>query len=467
MNSNDLVSLVHLGCARNLIDSELMLARMAEENLVVTGDPSAAHTVVLNTCSFIGPAREESEGAIRDLVGRKERGEIQRVVVAGCLVQRYRDELQARFPKVDLFAEISDYRELARSVRSMADGAGFPAYLAAAARGDEREGSRLLATPRSYAYLRISHGCDHTCSFCAIPSIRGPHRSKRPVALVGEAEELAATGVRELVIVAEDATAWGRDIGMELPELIAGLAEVEGIERVRIMYAYPNRFPWELTGLLRDHPNVVPYLDIPVQHAATPVLRAMRRAGSGDQVRAILDRLRNEVPGITLRTTLLMGFPGETDADAEEAVRLVRDYEIGRVGVFTYSPEEGTPGYDLTPRVSAKVATERARAIELERDRVLAEGQRALVGTELEVLVDEVHPLEVEGEVGQIEAEAPAALAVGRGAMDAPEVDLVAEVSLPGIDAVDVGDLVRVRVEALDEESNLVCRLVDAVKEHA
>ncbi|MEM7517141.1 MAG: radical SAM protein, partial [Planctomycetota bacterium] len=289
------VSLVHLGCARNLIDSELILGRLAEEGLAVTAETEAAHTVVLNTCSFIGPAKDESEDAIRDLLAKKERGEIQGVVVAGCLVQRYRKKLRDQFPEVDAFAEISDYRELAKNVRRLVDGKKIPDYLEGPLqRSPEREGARLLATPGSYSYLRISHGCDHKCSFCTIPSIRGAHRSKPIEALVGEARELASIGVRELVLVAEDSTAWGRDIGLELPDLMEALGEVEEIERLRLMYAYPNRFPWRLTELLRDHPKVVPYLDIPVQHFSTPMLRAMRRAGSGDQVRDILRRLRDE-----------------------------------------------------------------------------------------------------------------------------------------------------------------------------
>jgi ribosomal protein S12 methylthiotransferase len=448
LNPSELVSLVHLGCARNLIDSELMLARMAEEGLVVTDDPGAAHTVVLNTCSFIGPAREESEGAIRGLLARKARGEVRRVVVAGCLVQRYRRDLQVRFPDVDLFAEISDYRELARSVRAMSEGREVPGYLAAAERAAEREGSRLLATPGSYAYLRISHGCDHTCSFCAIPAIRGPHRSKRPGDLALEAEELAAAGVRELVIVAEDATAWGRDIGMELPELVGGLADVEGILRVRVMYAYPNRFPWALTELLRDHPRVVPYLDVPVQHVSTPVLRAMRRAGSGDQVRRTLDRLRAEVPDITLRTTLLVGFPGETDADADELVRFVGEYGIGRLGVFTYSPEEGTEAHGLAGLVPADVARARAEAVLAARDRVLDAAQRTWIGRAVDVLVDELH------DGGRA--------AVGRAPMDAPEVDLVARVALP--EPARVGDVVSAVVADVDGESNLVCAAAAALE---
>ncbi|MFN0244514.1 MAG: 30S ribosomal protein S12 methylthiotransferase RimO [Planctomycetota bacterium] len=443
MNTETLVSLVHLGCARNLIDSELILGRMAEEGLVVTGETSGAHTVVLNTCSFIGPAREESENAIKDLVAKKRRGEIERVVVAGCLVQRYRRDLVRRFPDVDLFAEISDYRALARSVREMAEGTAVPRYLEGPLlRSPEREGARLLSTPSSYAYLRISHGCDHTCSFCAIPSIRGPHRSKDLRAVVGEAEELVASGVKELVLVAEDSTAWGRDHGLELPDLVEPLADLDGVRRVRVMYAYPNRFPWRLVELLRDHPRVVPYLDIPVQHIATPVLRAMRRAGSGDQVRKILDRLREEVPGITLRTTVLVGFPGETDADAEELVRFIGEYGLGRLGAFAYSPEEGTSGFDLPGAVPPEVAEARREAVLAARDRALAASQRALVGQELDVLVDEVHARDDR--------------VVARAAFDAPEVDLIA---LFHARDVRVKDEVRVRVEGVDTESNLICRL--------
>ena len=392
MSDPSVVSLVHLGCARNLVDSELILGRLAEEGLVVAGDPDLAGTVVLNTCSFIGPAREESERALAGLLERKRRGEIERVVVAGCLVQRFRRELVQRFPAVDLFAEISDGRELARSVRAMVDGRSFRAYLESPGlREPERDAARLLATPGSYAYLRISHGCDHTCSFCAIPAIRGPHRSKRPDDVLDEARELIGAGVRELVLVAEDSTAWGRDMGLELPHLVESLAELEGPHRLRVMYAYPNRFPWQLVPLLRDHPRVVPYLDIPVQHIATSVLRAMRRAGSGDQVRAILDRLLAEVPGITLRTTLLVGFPGETDAHVAELADFVRAYRLGRLGVFTYSREQGTPGYELEGAADEAVAAERRAQVLAARDEVLSSSQTALIGSELEVLVDEVH----------------------------------------------------------------------------
>jgi ribosomal protein S12 methylthiotransferase len=288
------------------------------------------------------------------------------------------------------------------------------------------------------------------CSFCAIPSIRGKHRSKSLEDVVSEAQELVGGGVRELVIVAEDSTAWGRENGRELPDVVEAIAQVPGLARVRVMYAYPNKFPWRLTEVIRAHPAAVPYLDIPIQHIATNVLRAMKRHGSGDQVRKILDRLREEVPGITLRTTVLLGFPGETDADAAELARFVEEYELGRVGTFTYSPEQGTSAWGLANEVPANVARERELAVQAARDRVLRKTQKARVGTEVDVLIDEVH------ERGKV--------LVGRPASDAPEVDLVAVVrgSKAG-----VGDVVRAKVEAIDGESNLVCRAQRAAADRA
>ncbi|MBM3989127.1 MAG: 30S ribosomal protein S12 methylthiotransferase RimO [Planctomycetes bacterium] len=439
------VSLVHLGCARNQIDSELILGRLADAGLIVSGDPEQADTVVLNTCSFIGPARAESEGQIRRLCAKKKRGELERVVVAGCLVQRFQRELQKRFPLVDIFAEISDGKALAKAISDLSQGRSVPRYLDnGGLREATRDESRLLSTPGSYAYLRISHGCDHTCSFCAIPAIRGPHRSKRPDDVLSEACELIGAGVKELVIVAEDSTAWGRDMGLELDALVRALADLDGEHKVRVMYAYPNRFPWGLADLLANHPRVARYLDIPVQHIATPVLRAMRRAGSGDQVRKLLDRLRAQVPGITLRTTVLVGFPGETEQDIDELCAFIREYRLARLGAFMYSPEEGTPGFDLPGRVSDKEAKARQRAVLAARDEVLRAEQGALVGTEFDVVIDESSP-------------SRGVPNVARGDMDAPEVDLVTLVSGRKLA---VGKRVRVKVEGLDAESNLIAKAV-------
>ena len=455
------VALVHLGCARNLIDSELILARMAERGLAITGDSSEAEVVVVNTCSFIGEAREESRAAIEAQLEAKRRGDLRAVVVAGCLVERYRRGLVREFPEVDLFSEISDYRELAKRVSRLASGQRVPAYLEAGLRrAEEREGARLLATPGSYAYLRISHGCDHQCSFCAIPVMRGKHRSKTQAGVIEEARELLDAGVQELVLVAEDSTAWGRDFDAELPDLVEALADLEGKHLVRVMYAYPNRFPWRLAELLDQHPRVARYLDMPVQHASTNMLRAMRRHGSGDQMRGIVDRLLEQVPGLTLRTTLLMGFPGESDADAEQAVQFVKSAKIARLGAFGYSPEEGTPGGDLKERVDPEVIRARLEAVFEARDAVLFAEQEARVGETLNVLVDEVHPFAPPGRPAW----------VGRTERDAPEVDLLAlpdpkealaneDSAVPAAEepqkGPQVGETIRARVTGVDEEGNL------------
>ena len=440
------VSLVHLGCARNLIDSELMLARFAEAGLMISGADAGVDAVVLNTCSFIGPAREESDAAVRDLVARKRAGELRAVVVAGCMVQRYAHDLEQRWPEVDLFAEISDYSALAESLADLLAGGSPEAYIASERPDSRQEGSRLLATPTSYAYLRISHGCDHSCSFCAIPGIRGPHRSKERPAVVAEARELLATGVQELLLVAEDSTAWGRDRGEDLTDLVRDLASIEGDHALRLMYAYPNNFPWGVLELMRDHPRVLPYLDIPVQHAATPVLKAMRRAGSGDVVRRTLDRIREAVPDVTLRSTLLVGFPGETEADVDELVEFVKSYRLGRMGVFTYSPEQGTPGYDLPDRVPAAEAEARRDAVLAARDQVLREDQEAWIGRTVEVLVDEVHETR----------------SIGHTPIDAPEVDPMAVIE--GI-AVPPGSRLGMDVVAVDEDLNLIGTPVGVVVE--
>ena len=440
MTNPGLVSLIHLGCARNLIDSELILARMAEEGLMVVGDADQAETVVLNTCSFIGPARAESYGAIQGLLERKRAGELKSVVVAGCLVQRYKQTLREEYPEVDLFAEISDYRALAKNVRALSEGRKIQDYLASPGlRPPERDGARLLSTPGSFAYLRISHGCDHVCSFCAIPSIRGPHRSKRPSAVLEEASELIAAGVGELVLVAEDSTAWGRDFGMELPDLVESLADLDGDHRVRIMYAYPGRFPWRLTELLRDHPKVIPYLDIPIQHGTSKMLKAMRRTSSVDQVHSTLARLREEVPGITLRTTMLVGFPGEQDEDVDGLIELIEKHELGRLGAFPFSIEEGTHGATLPDRVEPKEIESRLDRVLAARDRVLRKVQQKKVGQTVSVWVDE--PPDDEGWV------------VCRGDWDAPEVDPF--VALHAQDA-EVGECLKVNITEVTDDFNLI-----------
>lgn len=427
------VALVHLGCARNLIDSETILGRLGTEGYTLTGAVEEADVAVLNTCSFIGPAREESEAAINDLLRRKRSGELRGVIVAGCLPQQFRAEVEEKFPEIDALLGLSDYSNVARVVeavlkgRKIREGDGGRPVTGAAI-----EGERLLQTPRSYAYLRPSHGCDHECAFCIIPDIRGKQRSKPIANALTEAEQLVSQGVKEIVLVAEDSTGYGRDFGADgprLPDLVDALAGVDGLKWLRVMYAYPNSFPWRLTEVINEHDNVLPYLDIPIQHISTPVLKRMRRGGNSESVRRILDRLRNEVPGITLRTTVLVGHPGEGDDEFKELLSFMDEYRIDRLGAFAYSPEKGTLSGDDLDRCSAEVAQERLEAVMRTQAKIHADLQRSRVGDVVELLIDDR-----EGSV-----------AVGRTWADAPEVDSLVRVK-DGNGKLLPGSLVQVRI---------------------
>lgn len=413
------VALVHLGCARNLIDSEIILGRLGAEGYALTGEVQGADVAVLNTCSFIGPARAESERWIRDLLAAKRRRELRGVVVVGCLPEKFRAEVEAKFPQVDAFLGLSDYSNIARVVEEVLKGRKLRDGVGGRPQQRQMDGLRLLQTPRSYAYLRPSHGCDHQCAFCIIPSIRGRQRSKPLADVVAEARQLVAQGVAELVLVAEDSTGYGTDFGADgprLPELVDALARVEGLHWLRVMYAYPNAFPWRLTEVMRRRSTVVPYLDIPIQHIATAVLQRMRRGGSRDSVRRLLDRLREEVPGITLRTTVLVGHPGEGPAEFAQLLDFLGEFRFERLGAFAFSPEAGTPaGADLD-RCAPEEAQRRVRAVLELQAEVHAEKQRARLGRTLELLVD-----------GR---EGPDALA--RSASDAPEVDGLVRLADPG-----------------------------------
>ena len=430
------VALVHLGCARNLIDSETILGRLGAEGYGLTGTVEEADVGVLNTCSFLGAARDESHAAIEDLVERKRRGELRAVIVVGCLVEKFLEQTRARHPDVDAFLGLSDYGNVARVVEEVLKGRRVEPGAGGRVQRGQAEGPRLLQTPRSYAYLRPSHGCDHQCAFCIIPSIRGRQRSKPLAAVVAEAEQLVAQGVRELVLVAEDTTGYGTDFGPggpRLPELVEALADVRGLVWVRVMYAYPNAFPWRLAEVMRERENVLPYLDIPIQHIASPVLKRMRRGGTHDSVRALLERLRTEVPGIALRTTVLVGHPGEGRAEFEELLRFLEEFRFERLGAFAFSPEAGAPASDDGARCTPEEAAERLQAVMEIQASIHAEHQRALVGTSLHILVDS-------HESGQ---------AIGRTSRDAPEVD-----GLVRIDDADAslqpGDLVEAEITGAD-----------------
>ena len=431
------VALVHLGCARNLIDSETILGRLGAEGYLLTSVLEGADVAVLNTCSFIGPARRESELAIERLLGAKERGEVRGVVVVGCLPQKFREDVERSYPAVDAFLGLSDYAGIAQVVESVLRGRKVRSDRGGSRFLGQAEGPRLLQTPGSYAYLRPSHGCDHACAFCIIPEIRGPQRSKPIETVTDEARQLVQRGVRELVLVAEDSTGYGTDLGgngPRLPDLVEALARVPDLLWLRVMYAFPNAFPWRLTEVMQNYASVVPYLDIPMQHIATPVLKRMRRGGTRASVESILHRLRDEVPGITLRTTVLVGHPGEGRAEFEELVEFLKTARFERLGAFSFSPEAGTPAGTDPERCSTEEAQERLQEVMEVQARIHAEHQERRVGQELAVLID--------GHTDQG--------AVGRTAQDAPEVDAVVHVATKGT-SLEVGDLIEVRVTSRDD----------------
>ncbi len=439
MNEAIRVSLISLGCARNLVDSEVLLGHAVQEGFLVTQDPEDADVAVVNTCGFVEDAKQESIDTILSLCQLKREGVLKGVLAVGCLAQRYGEELSAEMEEVDAFLGISDYTGVPGVIRKIVNGTQkrfVPSLDGGQPKTARSDQNRLLLTPSSYAYLRISEGCDHTCTFCAIPSMRGRNRSKPIDVLVEEARGLASSGIKELVVVAEDSTAYGLDLDRkrQIHLLLEALGEVSGIEWIRLMYAYPHTVRPELTQVMREHPKVLPYLDIPIQHISSPMLKAMKRGVSSQQVQDILHRLRQEVPGIAVRTTMIVGFPGETDADFQELYSFVKEYGFERMGAFAYSQEDSTPAFDMPDQVPAEVAQARQAELMTLQKEILDQHNQALVGQSLSVLVDGRAP-EGNGFVGRTQS-------------DAPEIDCV--VQLPDGD-LHSGDLCMARITGVND----------------
>ncbi|MEK7798899.1 MAG: 30S ribosomal protein S12 methylthiotransferase RimO [Acidobacteriota bacterium] len=383
------VGMVSLGCPKNLVDSEVMLGTLKQGGYELTPDPAAADVIVVNTCTFIEPARRESIDTILEMAEHKKTGRCRRLVVAGCMVQRNHDELRRALPEIDALVGLNDIERIAEAC-ALEAGARFEPSRERATYLYTHASPRLLATPRHTAYVKISEGCDHTCSFCAIPSFRGLQRSRSVASIVEEARALAAAGVVEINLIAQDTTDYGRDLadGTSAAGLLRALDEVEGIRWFRVLYAYPNRITPEFVAALASAGRVARYLDVPLQHADATMLKAMRRGGSAATHMKLVETLRREVPGIALRTTFIVGFPGETEEQFQTLCAFVRDAEFDHVGVFTYSVEKGTEAAGLPDDVPAGAKEERRLALMSVQERVAARRSRALVGRTLEVLVD-------------------------------------------------------------------------------
>lgn len=389
------VSVITLGCSKNTVDSERLMKQIQLNKIGLVDDPNEAETIIINTCGFIDAAKEESVNTILDAVALKNEGKIKKVIVAGCLSERYKDDLLKEIPEVDALFGTEKYEEIIKELG-----------------GDLKKellGERLITTPSHTAYLKISEGCDHPCSFCAIPLIRGLHKSKTIEELVSEAEFLASNGTKELVLIAQDTTDYGKDIyeKKNIAQLVRKLSEINGIEWVRIMYAYPSKFPDELIEEIKTNPKVCKYVDIPLQHISDDVLKSMRRGVTAERTKALLQKLRNEIPGITIRTTFIVGYPNETQKDFEQLCDFVREQKFDRIGTFTFSVEENTSSFILGDPVSEEEKELRKNTLmEIQKDISLSINE-TFVGKTLKVIIDSI-----EGEYF-----------VGRSYRDAPEVD--------------------------------------------
>ncbi len=402
--------IVSLGCARNLVDSEVMAGILRRHDYLMVDDPADAEVVLVNTCSFIDAAKIESIDTILDISRLKQEGTLRKLVVAGCLSQRYPNELGRELPEVDLFigtGEVPRIVEILKQNESedRRQYVGLPRYLY------DHTAPRVRTTPSHTAFLKISEGCHHKCAFCIIPQLRGPHRSRAIDSVVEEARQLAATGVKEINLIAQDLTAYGRERkdGTTLFSLLHELAQVPGIAWIRLLYAYPNYLDAALLRLIAENDKVCNYIDIPFQHINTKVLRAMRRGKSGRAVREAVYKLRRAIPGLTLRTSLIVGFPGETDDEFKQLLDFVEETEFERLGVFKYSDEEGTSAALLGDKISADEIERRWQEIMDLQTLISRKKNVALIGTTTRVIIDGV-----DRESGKL---------TGRTQGHAPEVD--------------------------------------------
>jgi ribosomal protein S12 methylthiotransferase len=386
------VGFVSLGCPKNLVDGEVMLGQLRQRGHALVADPAQADVIVVNTCAFIDRAKQESVDAILEMAREKEQGKARRLVVTGCLAQRYDAELRREIPEIDATLGTGQVAGIVAAVEGQdthtdAD-AGLPTWIY------DHTAPRVLSTPPWLAYVKISEGCDYTCSFCIIPTLRGRHRSRPLDDIVREAEALAARGARELVLVAQDSTRWGLDLGLRdgLAVLLRRLGRVDGVRWIRVMYAYPATVTDPILDAIASEEKVAKYVDMPLQHASDAVLRRMKRPTGRGNLLGMVERVRERVPGVAFRTSFIVGFPGETEDDFEQLLEFVRAAQFDNVGVFTYSDEEGTTSFDLDGRVPPAVKERRRRRLMQAQQTISARRNRARVGQRTSVLMEGTHP---------------------------------------------------------------------------
>ena len=409
------IGMISLGCPKNLVDSEVMLGLAQEQGHQLTRDAADADVLIVNTCAFIDKAKQESIDTILEMAEHKKTGACKRLVVTGCLAERYRDELRAQIPEIDAILGTGEVPQIVEAIGIRDSGLGIRTVPLLRSNGEpvgtgdqgprteNRPGTgdlptylydastpRLLATPRHYAYVKIAEGCDYKCAFCIIPTLRGKYRSRSHESIVAEAERLAAQGVKELLLISQDTTFYGIDRGDRgaLARLLRALNRIDGLEWIRMLYLYPTTITDDVLGAMAESSKVCKYVDLPLQHASDPVLKRMKRPGTRAGYERLLDRIRQQVPGVTLRTTFIVGFPGETDADFAELESFVESVGFDHVGVFTYSHEEGTSAHGLADDVPAAVKKRRQSGVMRLQRRIVERAQRSRIGSQVRILID-------------------------------------------------------------------------------
>jgi ribosomal protein S12 methylthiotransferase len=385
--------IITLGCPKNTADSEVLANQIEKNNIIISNSPETADMVIINTCGFIQDAKQESLDKIFEMINLKKEGVIKKVFVMGCLFQRYKNEMSEEIPEVDRYFGIDDFR-------SIIDELGGKYY-------NQNIFEHRLENPQShYAYLKISDGCDHPCSFCAIPGIKGSYRSKKIPLLLREAENLVEKGVKEINLVAQDSTYYGMDLYGEkrIGELLRKMLKIKGIEWLRLMYAYPAKFPFEILDIMLEFENFCKYIDLPIQHISDKILKSMRRGISKKATMDLLDKIRKKVPGITLRTSLIIGYPGETKKEFGELLKFVEDVKFNRLGVFTYSPEENTYAYSFPDRISPSEKEERKKIIMETQREISRKYNENMLNEKIKVFIDNFDKTNY---IGRTEGDAP------------------------------------------------------------
>ena len=421
MNNSHKVNIITLGCSKNVVDSENLIGHFAYNNIEVTNDIKSADTVIINTCGFIGPAKEESIGVILEASELKKVGRIKNLIVTGCLTERYTENLRPQLPYVDHFFGVTAFEQILKAVNP-------DAVIS------ENTHNRFL-TPSHYAFIKISEGCNHECSFCAIPLIRGKYISRTMESIEHEIKELVAKGVKEFNLIAQDTTYYGRDFAGKslLPELLDRLSDIDGVNWLRLHYAYPTAFPVEALEIINKKSNICKYIDIPLQHFSDKILKSMKRGTSSDYIEKLLYTIREKIDNVAIRSTFIVGFPGETRKDFDILYDFIDRQELDRVGVFTYSHEDGTSAFSMIDTVTPKEKERRKDELMLLQQDISLEHNQRTVGSDVRVLIDSV-----ENETY-----------IGRTQHDAPEVDNL--VQFTSDKALNVGDFVSVRIESAGE----------------